>query len=319
MTTYRLVAAVSILALCAGCSLFKDREEPDLGFEKTEEQYYEAARKKLDKHDYDGAIEELNNLETRYPFGRYAEQAQLEIIYAHYRAFEPEAARSAAERFIRLHPQHPNVDYAYYMRGLATFIEGRGLFERFLPTDLTQRDPGAARDSFAYFAQLLSRFPDSPHASDAEARMVYLRNLLAAYEVHAARFYLRRKAYVAALNRGRYVVENFQETPAVPDALAIMVASNMYLNLNEPAEKSLKVLRLNYPDHPALDASGAFQLNRVVTHVDRTWANIITFGLLGEARAETEIWEAPPAPNTDASAEPARRSWLSRLTFGLLG
>lgn len=298
MTALRFALFACFALLCAACAS-KDGKEPDLGFDKTEEQYYEEARDQLDRSNFTRAIETLNELESRYPFGRYAEQAQLELIYAHYRAFEPEAARAAAERFIRLHPQHSNVDYAYYMRGLATFVEGKGLFERFLPTDLTKRDPGAARDSFAYFAQLLARFPDSPHVGDAEARMVYLRNLLAQYEVHVARFYLKRKAYVAATNRGRYVIENFQETPAVPDALSVMAAGYHYLGLDELAENAVATLRLNYPDHPALSDAGQFEITQVVTNVERTLLNVVTFGLLGETRVPEEIWQAPEAPEAD--------------------
>lgn len=300
MILQRFVIAACIALLCTACAS-KNGEDPDLGFDKTEEQYYEDARSQLDRSNFSRAIQTLNELESRYPFGRYAEQAQLELIYAHYRAFEPEAARAAAERFIRLHPQHPNVDYAYYMRGLATFVEGKGLFERFLPTDLTKRDPGAARDSFAYFAQLLARFPDSPHVSDAEARMVYLRNLLAQYEIHAARFYLKRKAYIAATNRGRYVIENFQETPAVPDALSIMAAGYHYLGLTDLAENAIGTLRLNYPDHPAFAGSGEFDITRVVTNVERTLLNVVSFGLFGETRVPEEIWQAPAAPDTDSA------------------
>lgn len=298
MIMQRLAIATCIALLCTACAS-KDGKDPDLGFDKTEEEYYEEARRQLDGSNFSRAIETLNELESRYPFGRYAEQAQLELIYAHYRGFEPEAARAAAERFIRLHPQHANVDYAYYMRGLATFVEGKGLFERFLPTDLTKRDPGAARDSFAYFAQLLARFPDSPYVPDAEARMVYLRNLLAQYEIHAARFYLKRKAYVAAANRGRYVVENFQETPAVPDALSIMAAGYHYLGLGDQAENAIATLRLNYPDHPAFAKNGEFDITQVVTNVERTLLNVVSFGLFGETRVPEEIWQAPAAPEAD--------------------
>ena len=194
----------------------------------------------------------LKALESRYPFGRYADQAQLELIYANYKNTEPEAAKSAAERFIRLHPQHPNVDYAYYLKGLTSFDQDVGLLARFLPLDMTKRDPGAARDSYNEFAQLTSRFPNSRYAPDAKQRMIYLRNLLAAYEIHVADYYLTRQAYVAAANRGRYVVENFQETPSVGDGLAVMTEAYQRLHLDELAATSLETLKLNYPNHPSL-------------------------------------------------------------------
>ena len=159
-----------------------------------EVELYQQAQADLDNKSYTSAISKLKALESRYPFGRFAEQAQLELIYAYYRNAEPEAARSAAERFIRLHPQHPNVDYAYYLKGLASFDQDRGLLARFLPLDMTKRDPGAARDSFNEFAQLTSRYPNSRYSPDAKARMIYLRNLLAANEIHVAHYYLKRQA-----------------------------------------------------------------------------------------------------------------------------
>jgi outer membrane protein assembly factor BamD len=178
-----------------------------------------------------------------------------------------------------LHPQHPNVDYAYYMKGLSSFVEGQGLFERYMPTDLTKRDPGAARQSFADFSQLVTRYPDSMYAADARKRMIYLRNLLARYEVHVANYYFLRGAYLAAANRGRYVVENFQRTPAVPDALAVMVQAYKLLGMDDLANDALITLRSNYPTYPALDANGELILN---INQERSWINKITLGLFDE-------------------------------------
>ncbi len=300
------LATLTLLTACGPLkNIVSSPSDEELGLEKTEEQYYQDAREHLDKNSFEAAIESLNDLESRYPFGRYAEQAQLELIFAHYRNFEPEAARAAAERFIRLHPRHPRVDYAYYMRGLATFVEGRGLFERFLPTDLTRRDPGAARDSFAYFAQLLARFPNSVYAPDAEARMVYLRNLLARYEIHVAYFYLKRQAYLAAANRGRYVVENYQQTPAIPDALAILAESYLHLGMNDLAENSMATLRLNYPGHPALNEAGDFRVERMIQPPTDDWLYIISFGLFGGPDEEAEPWE-PGAQMSTPDAESLR-------------
>jgi len=165
----------------------------------------------LEKNSYSAAISKLKALESRYPFGRYAEQAQLELIYAYYQNKEPEAVRATADRFIRLHPQHANVDYAYYMKGMASFDQDRGLLARFLPLDMSKRDPGAARDSYNEFAQLTNRYPNSRYAADAKQRMIYLRNLLAAYEVNVAHFYLKRQSYVAALNRGATLLKTFKK------------------------------------------------------------------------------------------------------------
>ncbi len=271
-------ARVAILLLSAlflvACSS-NDEKGPKYA---TEKEFYDAAQRQLKSSQWDLAIENLQALEANYPFGTYAEQAQLELIYAYYRNFEPEAASAAADRFIRLHPQHRNVDYAYYMKGLASFTEGNGMFERFLPTDLTQRDPGAARQSFAHFSQLLARFPNSQYAPDARKRMIYLRNLLARYEIHAANYYMKRGAFIAAANRGRYVVENFQQTPAVPDALAVMVQCYHVLGLDDLGQQALATLKLNYPEHPAL-VDGEFNYQHTNRLGDRSWVSYLTFGL----------------------------------------
>lgn len=323
---------ITVLALTAACSSNNTVDE-NLG----EDALYQQAQDDLKNKSYTNAINKLRALETRYPFGRYAEQAQLELIYAYYKNVEPEAAKSAAERFIRLHPQHPNVDYAYYLRGLASFDQDRGIIARYLPLDPTKRDPGAARDSFNEFAQLTSRFPDSPYAPDAKARMIYLRNLLAAYDIHVAHYYLERQAYVAAVNRGRNVVENFQDTPSVADGLAVMVEGYQRLAMPELAESSLQTLQLNDPDHPSL-ASGRFKA-RSKERDERGWVARATLGLIetdtplppGQTRANLDLQrqyeqarrEIPsdllpegsaPAPIAD---EAPSRSWWSRITFGL--
>ena len=256
----------------------------------TEEELYQRIQTEIDKQRYEQASDSLQAMEARFPFGKYSEQCQLETIYVKYMQYEAEAARAAADRFIRLHPQHPSVDYAYYMKGLSSFTEGSGLFERFMPTDLTKRDPGAARQSFADFAQLLTRFPDSEYAADARKRMIYLRDLLARYEVHVANYYFSRKAYLAAANRGRFVVENYQRTTAVPDALAVMVQAYTLLGMQAQADDALLTLRNNYPEHPSLDKDGNFHMNIDVT---RSWLNHATFGLI----------DSPPPLGFDTRAE----------------
>lgn len=281
---------IAILALTAACSSNKETVDENL----SESQLYQQAQDDLNNKSYNSAVTKLKALESRYPFGRYAEQAQLELIYANYKNMEPEAARAAAERFIRLHPQHPNVDYAYYLKGLSSFGQDRGLLARFLPLDMTKRDPGAARDSFNEFAQLTSRFPNSRYAPDAKARMVYLRNLLAAYEVHVGHYYLKRQAYVAAANRGRYVVENFQETPAVGDGLAIMVEAYRRLGLDDLASTSLETLKLNYPDNASLK-DGEF-VARESEADTRSWLAKATLGLI-------EGGEPPPHMETQAAKD----------------
>lgn len=272
-----LLIILSGAILISGCS--KDDVEDDL--EATELAYYTSAQGSLRAGNYSGAIQKLQLLESRFPFGRYAEQAQLEIIYAYYKSAQPEAAKSAADRFIRLHPQHPNVDYAYYLRGMASFEQDRNFLANFIPMDPSTRDPGAARESFNDFTQLLRRYPNSEYAPDAQRRMKYLRNLLAAQEVHVARYYIKRGAYVAAANRGRYVFENFQGAAAVPDALAVMVEAYRLLEMPDLADQALLVLSTNYPDYESLDDEGNIRRSKTVKSKERNWLNIITFGLMG--------------------------------------
>lgn len=270
------------LVLLAGCS---GNDELDLppGANSSEYELYQEAQRYLRNKNYDLAVQALQLLESRFPFGRYAEQAQLELIYAHYSNFEHEAAIEAADRFIRLHPQHPNVDYAFYMKGLAAYTQNQGIFERWLPRDITKRDTSYAREAFAEFSQLLARFPDSPYAPDARSRMVHLRNLLARSEINVANYYFKRGAYVAAVNRGRYVVENFPQTPAVADGLAVMVQGYLLLGLDQLAQDSLDVLVLNYPEHPSVDDNGKFISSYTAAGIDRSFLNMVSFGLLDRA------------------------------------
>ena len=265
------------LALVTGCS--KDEVEDDL--EATELAYYTSAQDSLRAGNYAGAIQKLQLLESRFPFGRYAEQAQLEIVFAYYKSVQPEAARSAADRFIRLHPTHPNVDYAYYLKGMVSYEQDKNFLSSIIPMDPSTRDPGAARESFQDFSQLISRYPNSEYAPDAQKRMKYLRNLLATADIHVARYYIKRGAYVAAANRGRYVFENFQGSVAVPDALAIMVEAYQLLEMKDLAEQALLVLNTNYPEHKSLDDQGNFRKNKGVRAKGRGWLNVVTFGLLG--------------------------------------
>ena len=282
MLKVKKVYMVLILSiLTTGCGLFGD-DEDDSEFAglSTEAQFYERALDQLNGQNFRAAISTYQALESRFPFGRYAEQSQIEIVYAYYRNEDMEAARAAADRFIRLHPESENIDYAYYMKGLSSFTDGSGLFSRFLPIDHTKRDPGRAQESFSDFAQLLALYPDSPYSGDARSRMIYLRNNLAQYEIHVADYYTERRAYIAALRRAQYVVENFQGTPAVADGIAIMVECYLRLGLNELADTSLALLKENYPEHASIDTSGDFIIRTEITNPSLLYT--VTFGLVGD-------------------------------------
>ena len=269
---------LSLLLLVSGCSWFGG-DDDELIADSGEQQMYREAQRQLKNENFSLAVRSLQGLESRYPFGRYAEQAQLELIYAHYSAYEFAAANEAADRFIRLHPRHPNVDYAYYMKGLAAYDIEPGFFSRFIPSDDTKRDVSHIQTAFAEFAQLLARFPDSAYAPDARQRMVHMRNMLARNEIHVANYYFRRGAYMAALNRGKYVVEHMQQTPSVADGLAIMGQAYLLLGLNDLAEDSIAVLCENYPDHPNLTPGCGFDSVYTMDGLQKSWINRATLGL----------------------------------------
>jgi outer membrane protein assembly factor BamD len=237
-----LFAFASAMAL-SGCAWLKSQEDVTADWSVTK--LYAEAASELDSGNYETAIEYYEKLEARYPFGRYAMQAQLDVAYAYYKAEEPEAAIAAADRFIKLYPQNPFVDYAYYLKGIINYNRSVGFLDRYIPTDPSQRDPGSALDSFEDFGELVRRFPDSKYAPDARQRMLYLRNNLAKHEVNVARYYVKRGAYLAAVDRCNYVIQNYQRTGAVKGALEVMIDAYERLGKGQLAADARRVLELN--------------------------------------------------------------------------
>jgi outer membrane protein assembly factor BamD len=233
----------------AACS-FADKNDPKSGW--SAEKLYRDAKDALDSGQYDLAIKRYEALEARFPYGRYSQQGQLEIAYAYYKQNEQASAVAATERFVKLHPNHANVDYAYYLKGLAYFNEDLGLLGRMARQDRTERDPKSARDSFDAFKELVQRFPDSRYAADAVARMKYLVNALASHEVHVARYYMKRGAYVAAANRAQYALKNYPQAPAQEEALLIMIQAYDVLGMPELRDDAERILRKNFPDSAQL-------------------------------------------------------------------
>lgn len=282
----RVLLTLSIASSLAACSwipfIGTDKEMEDLAeeVETTEQKLYKDAQRYLRTSNYAQAIGALERLEARFPFGRYAEQAQLELIYARYMSLQLDSAVAAAERFVRLHPNHSNIDYAFYIKGLASFRKNQGIMDRIVETDESKRDMGPARAAYADFAQLLARFPNSHYASDTKQRMVYLRDLLARAELNIADYYMRRGAYVAAANRARYALENYPGAMVLDDALLVLIEANHRLGLENEANNVMRVLVLNYPQHEALNADGDLVLTKRVRNRDRSWTNIMTFGLI---------------------------------------
>ncbi|MFT7235640.1 MAG: outer membrane protein assembly factor BamD [Methylophagaceae bacterium] len=255
MKRYIILIFVSLLAL-SGCSSLDINTDPlpEPAESWPVEKLYSEAKKSMDREDYETALKYYQDLEARFPFGDFAQQALIDSSYAHYKADDPENALATLDRFIRVYPQNQNMDYAIYLRGLINFTRDVGILERYLPRDESQRDPGAAKYALQDFSNLISRYPSSQYSEDASQRIVYLRNRLARYEINVAHFYMRRGSYIAALNRGKYVVENYQRTPAMPDALVIVAKAYKILEMNGLAEDTLRVLEANYPDYdPTVD------------------------------------------------------------------
>lgn len=217
------------------------------------QRFYQEAKTALKEKDYDTAIKHFETLEARYPYGPYADQAQLEVAYAYYKDNDMASAIAAANRFTRLHPTHPHVDYAYYLKGLASFDEDRNWLERFFTKgDLSSRDPKGMRDAYDSFRELAERFPNSRYAQDSRHRMAYLVDSLAKNEMHVARYYFERGAYVAVVNRTKHVIENYQRTPSVEEALGLQAKAYKKLGLEDLRQDTLRVLQKNFPNSPYL-------------------------------------------------------------------
>lgn len=235
---------LALLTALGGC-----RKDNDFGQEMSAEELYTKANKSLNAKNWGPAIGAYKALQTRYPFGRYTEQSMIDLSYAYFKAGEPENALSTLDRFIRTYPTHPNVDYAYYLKGLVNFEQNLGFLERMMPERVRDRDQSMAANSFMDFSELIRRFPESRYVPDARQRMIFLRNNLAAYEITVAEYYLRREAYVAAANRARYALETYPNTPQNAEALIVLHKAYMALDLPDLAEGSMTVLALNYPDN----------------------------------------------------------------------
>lgn len=272
LMTALLLLSCLLLGACSNTSKAPNKE-------LNEQQLYQQARKALDSNSLLLAADKLRQLETLYPFGQYAEQAKLELIYIDYMTANLQGALIGSERFIQLNPLHPQVDYAHYMRGLITYEMGFGFSESYLSDDVAKRDIAPLEDAFRYFKKLIERFPNSNYADDAHQRMLFLRDRLAGYELGIARYYMKRHAYIAAANRALEVVTQFPSSQYVADGLAIMTEAYRELGMNTEADKSLKLLTFNYPQHPQLQ-QGEFQASGL-TEVDRrSFLSIITFGLI---------------------------------------
>jgi outer membrane protein assembly factor BamD len=240
-TCILVLTTVALLLALAGCG--GNRSRQPVG---DAEKLYEMAKRASDNSNYRDAIAYYESLEARFPFSNPARQGQLDLMYCYYKNREPESAIDQADQFIRENPAHPRIDYAYYIKGLVQFERNPNFLERWFNADLSERPPIDARKSFQAFQTIVERFPNSEYAEDSRRRMVFLRNRLASYEVYVADYYLKRGAWVGALNRAKYAIENYDGAPQIKRALEIMTESYRKLGMNDLAASSEKVLKENY-------------------------------------------------------------------------
>ena len=248
-----LLAACAALLL-ASCGLLSSEKDETVGW--SAQKLYGEAKDAMASKSWERAIKYLEKLEARYPYGRYAQQAQIDIAYSYWKNNDRAQAIAAADRFIKLYPNHANVDYAYYLKGLVNFNENQGILSIIDNPDMTERDSKGTREAFEAFKELVTRFPDSKYAEDARLRMRYLVNSLAQYEVHVARYYMKRGAYVAAANRAQFAVKNYPQAPALEEAVFIMVKAYDALGMTDLRDASDRVMRKNFPESRYLTGKG---------------------------------------------------------------
>ena len=239
-----------VVMLVSGCAILEQKDET-AGW--TAEQFLSAGQKQMASGDWVGAIETYKKLLGRFPYGRIAEQAQLDSAYAYFKNSEPALTVAAANRFIQMHPTHPNVDYAFYLKGLALFEPPDSLFDSLSGYNPANNDIDPVREAFVAYQELISRFPDSRYAPDTRRRLIYIINVLATHEVEVAWYYYAMGADVAAVNRARSVLETYRNSSAVEDALGIMIRAYARMGLEDLHNDTLRVLKLNYPDSPYLN------------------------------------------------------------------
>lgn len=239
---------ISLLALTLSACAGKPKE-PDVSSTQTAQSLYQQAKEVLDKGLYNRAIELLSAVESRYPFGPLARQVQLDLIYAHYQAGDVQKALAGIDRFIRLNPNHTELDYVYYMRGLSNLKADENALHNMLGIDRADRDLASTRQAFDDFKLLVSSYPDSKYAAEAKNRMLSIKDTLARHELFVADYYMRRGAYLAAANRGKYIVEFYRDSPLVEQALEVMVESYDKLGLSKLKDDTYQVLKLNFPQN----------------------------------------------------------------------
>ena len=304
-----LALSLGVASAFVGCSSNPSKKDVvDKGPQSSEQVYFEKAQKSLERNQYTDAIKSLEALDTYYPTGQYTQQAQLELLYAKFKQKDYEGTIALAERFIRLNPQHPNVDYAYYVRGVANMEMNYDSLIRYTSLQQSHRDVSYIKVAYQNFVDLIRRFPSSKYSVDAAQRMKYIGQELAESEMNAARFNIQRKAWLAAAERAQWVIEHYPQTPQTPEALATLAYSYQKLGDTATSQQYVDILKLNYPN--LVKSNG--EVNLRAARKDSSWVNRATLGLLGRQSKNVD------SKNIEASTETEKRSLTNRLSFGLL-
>ena len=304
-----LALSLGVASAFVGCSSNPSKKDVvDKGPQSSEQVYFEKAQKSLERNQYTDAVKSLEALDTYYPTGQYTQQAQLELLYAKFKQKDYEGTIALAERFIRLNPQHPNVDYAYYVRGVANMEMNYDSLIRYTSLQQSHRDVSYIKVAYQNFVDLIRRFPSSQYSVDAAQRMKYIGQELAESEMNAARFNIQRKAWLAAAERAQWVIEHYPQTPQTPEALATLAYSYQKLGDTATSQQYVDILKLNYPN--LVKSNG--EVNLRAARKDSSWVNRATLGLLGRQSKNIDT------KNIEANAEAETRSLTNRLSFGLL-
>ena len=304
-----LALSLGVASAFVGCSSNPSKKDVvDKGPQSSEQVYFEKAQKSLERNQYTDAVKSLEALDTYYPTGQYTQQAQLELLYAKFKQKDYEGTIALAERFIRLNPQHPNVDYAYYVRGVANMEMNYDSLIRYTSLQQSHRDVSYIKVAYQNFVDLIRRFPSSKYSVDAAQRMKYIGQELAESEMNAARFNIQRKAWLAAAERAQWVIEHYPQTPQTPEALATLAYSYQKLGDTATSQQYVDILKLNYPN--LVKSNG--EVNLRAARKDSSWVNRATLGLLGRQSKNVD------SKNIEANTETEKRSLTNRLSFGLL-
>lgn len=256
MKGIRVLVLISLLLSLTACKKWWGDEDSNPFQGMTAKQLFTEAEQAMAKEQYDSAAKRLEALESMYPFSDFAEKAQMDLIYAYYKKGDYPSAAATAERFIHLYPRAKNVDYAYYMKGLANFRQPRGAMAEMFPLDESWRDPGSQSQAYSDFATLVQKFPNSPYKANALQRMIYLRNMFARRELNLSKYYYERKMFVASAERASFLVENYPQAPNAREALALLYNANKNLGLQQAAQDALTVYQATYHSNPPILSTG---------------------------------------------------------------